>query len=785
MKKVSEKSTKNAGRFKHLFGLDKANETDVPDEKMDETEQTDSVVSAIFSHSESEENGEDKVKDADSGIEREAREYYNNHHSQSVEDKVRSIHENALNSYANESPQTAANDVSEESEDNEGENLPEEETQAAENEEISETAATADTEKTENQNAAAFGETKNYDMSQLISVLKESGNGRGSFKKTQSDEEYDDDDGDVPEDSLDIHDSELYDDVNEYRHDFEYTDRVQGAALFAGFRKSAVIATASVILTLLATIVCIWFELGHAAGLPFSGMMQPGRYGRVYAMISLQVLAFAVFFNLDGLSRGIHKLSVKRPAPEAIAVVTTALCALQTIYTAFTAYESLSYKTYCFAGCFVLLVLSVNTFIKAYTRFKAFAMVLSKKPKLSTKNLDHLAEEYAAFEKYLSEDSEVLAVTKTDSVSDFVKHTYTVPEASRSCNRFMYFVLGVSVVAALLGVFLLKKSPYEALTGASLIYLFSAPVGMLVSTALPYFVSSVKASALHSAILGEAAGDTFDNAAVLSFDDTEVFPPKAVKITNIKTYNDHRIDKIVVYMTAIFNKIGGPLSYVFASSLQDVPQDVGEIMVHEAGADGLHLKVGDDDVLVGTGAYLRMFDIETPVDAVDETEMRSLTSILFLVCNGELAAKFYIRYSFNRKFEPVLRGIYDAGICCGIRTFDPGIDDQLVEGNLKDTNYPIHVVRKESKDIGKIEETLSGSVISLSSIHNYLKTFLLVDRLNSIYRTTGMLSVIGALIGLAVSIFFFFTGGALSATALLLFQIFWLLPPAIYSFLGK
>ena len=64
---------------------------------------------------------------------------------------------------------------------------------------------------------------------------------------------------------------------------------------------------------------------------------------------------------------------------------------------------------------------------------------------------------------------------------------------------------------------------------------------------------------MHSAILGEAAGDAFDNAAVLSFDDTEVFPPKAVKITNIKTYNDHRIDKIVVYMTAIFNKIGGPL----------------------------------------------------------------------------------------------------------------------------------------------------------------------------------------------------------------------------------
>ncbi len=202
-------------------------------------------------------------------------------------------------------------------------------------------------------------------------------------------------------------------------------------------------------------------------------------------------------------------------------------------------------------------------------------------------------------------------------------------------------------------------------------------------------------------------------------------------------------------------------------------------------SDGLHLKVGEDDVLVGTSAYLRMFDIETPVDAVDETEIRSLTSILFLVCNNEIAAKFYIRYSFNRRFEPVLRGIYDAGICCGIRTFDPGVDDQLVAGNLKETNYPIHVIRKDIKEIGHVEESLSSSVISLSSIHNYLKAFLLVDRLNGLYRTAKVLSIIGALVGLALSAFFFVTGGTLAASSLLLFQIFWLLPPAIFSFLGK
>ena len=790
---MSEKNTKNAGRFKHLFGFDRDKQEDDRDEVTEDIFSDDSEDMPDSAKAESKKTAASEGSVAD--IEKEARNFYNNHHAQSVEDRVRSIHENALHSYANESEEEPA--PTEEEADTAAEETDVSDTSDTEYVQADESAETPDEESADSADDYAeddadsvsgdFGETKNYDMSRLISVLKDTKNGAKRKKYENEDEdvyEYEDDPNQT-DDTLDIHDSELYDDVNEYRHDFEYTDRVQGAALFADFRKSAVIATISVVLSLLATVVCVWFELGHGAGLPFSGMMMPGRYGRVYAMICLQVLALAVFFNLDGLSRGFRKLSLKRPAPEAVAAVSVSVCALHTVYTAAAAYEASSYKTYCFAGCFILFVLSVNTFVKAYTRFKSFAMVLSKKPKLATKNLDHLAEEFSAFDKYLSEDSEVLAVTKTASVSDFVKRTYTVPSALRSCNAFMYAMLVFGLVAAFAGVFFLNKSPYEAISGGLLIYLFSAPVGMLLATALPYFVSSMKASALHAAILGEAAGDFLDNAAVLSFDDTEVFPPKTVKITNIKTYNEHRIDKIVVYMTAIFNKIGGPLSYVFASSLQEVPADVGEIMVHETSADGLHLKVGEDDVLVGTSAYLRMFDIETPVDAVDETEIRSLTSILFLVCNNEIAAKFYIRYSFNRRFEPVLRGIYDAGICCGIRTFDPGVDDQLVAGNLKETNYPIHVIRKDIKEIGHVEESLSSSVISLSSIHNYLKAFLLVDRLNGLYRTAKVLSIIGALVGLALSAFFFVTGGTLAASSLLLFQIFWLLPPAIFSFLGK
>lgn len=65
-------------------------------------------------------------------------------------------------------------------------------------------------------------------------------------------------------------------------------------------------------------------------------------------------------------------------------------------------------------------------------------------------------------------------------------------------------MLAVSVLSALIGLFVLKKPVYDAVTGGVMIFLFSAPIGMLISTALPYFVASVKAAAMHSAILGEA-----------------------------------------------------------------------------------------------------------------------------------------------------------------------------------------------------------------------------------------------------------------------------------------
>lgn len=795
-------------KFRDFFGDSSKNEKNTGEAEKSENiaEYPDEIVEEKSAESEASSDDSDiadnESSENDSGdIEHDAKNYFNNTYQNSIDDRIKSIRENALNTYAKDDDETEGVDdsVSSDSGDEDvkladfdeasdkSEELPDEDNVGVENaDDAVDETPDADYENANEQDSSSHS----YDMTQLLRILK----------KNDDSDDYDEDDDETAgkksrkkkrktdvTDESDIVENDLLveDEPNEYHHDFEYNDSLQSADLFKSFRKSALVSSISVILTLVFSLLCLWIESGHGAGLPFAEKMRPEYFGRVYAMVSLQMLTFCVMFNLDGFARGIRKLSLRKAAPEAVAVISVCVCIVHTVYTAITSYNSINYKTFCFAGCFITLLLSLNTFVKAYTRFKSFTMVLSKKPKLTTVKLDALSEENAVFAKYLSEESDILSVSKAENISSFAKNSYTVPKAVSGCNVLVYLVLILSIVAAVAKLVLFNSGVYEAVTNGVAVFMFSAPVTFLLAVSLPYFITSTRVAKLRNSIIGEAACDTFENAGVISFDDTEVFPPKTVKVTSIKTYNDNRIDKVIVYMAKIFEKLGGPLSHVFSSSVQGGVGDTSGVMVLESSKEGVHLTVDDEDILVGNGNYLRLFDIDVPVDESDESETRSLTSIIYLVSGGQLAAKFYIKYMLNRKFETVLNGLYDAGVCCGVRTNDPGVDNRLIEANLKSANYPISVIHKPVKDIGRTEERSDGALIGLSSIHNYLRSFIMLDKLRGTYRTNTVFSILGTVVGLAVSMVLVFMGIEIKMWTLILFYIFWMIPQFLLSFFRK
>lgn len=72
-----------------------------------------------------------------------------------------------------------------------------------------------------------------------------------------------------------------------------------------------------------------------------------------------------------------------------------------------------------------------------------------------------------------------------------------------------------------------------------------------------------------SALVGNAVGEEYADASVISFADTEVLPSNLVKITSIKTYGDYRIDMAVSDLARAFSFIGGPLAKVISNMLSE------------------------------------------------------------------------------------------------------------------------------------------------------------------------------------------------------------------------
>ena len=245
------------------------------------------------------------VKEEDSSeIEQDAKSCFNSTYHDSLDDKIKSIRENALNTYAKEN--NNSNDASD---------AGTEENSDASDDDMKIMSFGDDEAKKDEGNS----NTRNYDMTQLIELLKEPKGDSGSNNDTVKTE-------DKPKEHnlVSDTDNELKDDepaVNEYPHNFEYIEECQNKDLFTGFRKSAIVSTVSLIATFILTVLCLWVEIGHGAGLPFEHMLQPGYYGKVFAMASLQLLALCVLVNLDGIRLGLTKLSVKKAAPEAVAVV--------------------------------------------------------------------------------------------------------------------------------------------------------------------------------------------------------------------------------------------------------------------------------------------------------------------------------------------------------------------------------------------------------------------------------------------------------------------------------
>ncbi len=564
---------------------------------------------------------------------------------------------------------------------------------------------------------------------------------------------------------------------------FEYKSREQNTEIATMLNRSVAISRLKLIGVLVLTALVLFMELGSYDSAR-SAYLHQGRFGAIYILIDLQLLFFIVMIMSESFLNGLRAFkNFKLTADSVMAssiLASTALCVVSLIMNP----TDPQLKLYNLTSAAAALASALVKHLQCKKDLASFRMVAVKKPKFTAQVIAGEQGEAGEFAKHLSENSEILTVKKASFVSGFFARTTRRPKSEDIFN-FIVPVTFVFAVALFLASYLIDGNGYNAYACATLLFCTATPLTAYFMISLPVIVACITAKRYNGTFVGNAVGEEYADAAVLSFADTEAFLPHMVKVTGVKTYGDYSIDKVMVRLGMLFDYIEGPLKTVTANMLDKVPKPES-IRLIDSSADGLYIVMDGVDYYLGKRSYMRHSRLDAPVDESDEVYSKNVGSVMYMAINDTIVAKMYVKYNINPEFDDLLRSMYRAGVCVGIKTLDPNINNELLQKSIKYKKCPVAVLKGGvPEEMNGTEESVDSGIVSCSSLHNFLKMFILCDRTRHATKSNCIISIASMAVAVFAVAFLALTGaaGAYGSGAVLLFQLLWLAPMVALSLL--
>lgn len=568
----------------------------------------------------------------------------------------------------------------------------------------------------------------------------------------------------------------------------EYTTPEDKEEFTEEYRKKGQTALFSLIATFISALILLYIE---SKALPHPAWLMPGTFGIVYLMLDLQFVFISAICIFNSLIDGARSLIAWKPNKNSVTLVAFAVALIQIllhlILDKFS--KDISLYSSIFAVCATITALV--SYIDVRREHMSFRTAASSKPKNTVATLDESSAEYENFSEYLPEDAALYKIQKTSFVTNFFKTNSRPSPYNDTYKITLPLVLVTSIIFAVLSAVLGKDaSVTDAINSFALSFMMALPISSLFIVSLPFFATTLRLSRMNSAIIGEAAIEEYASTSLVSFADTDVFNPKGIKITSIKTYGKSRIDNTYLMAAKVFNIVGGPLKEVFNRSVISVSKPDSSDCILAVTRNGINAQIDSHIVFIGNEDYIEASGFEPIADGIDAAFLSSSGRILYVAIDGEISAKFYVKYVLGKNFKALLDSFYNLGICMAINTRDPNIDTAFVTQILKDENYPIVVVKNteipDENDSAPVEKADSG-IVSASSVANMLRTFLATDKLSRIISINTLAKYISLIFAFTLIIVAFLVGGShekITPMFILLYQIVWSLPIIATSFFG-
>ena len=510
------------------------------------------------------------------------------------------------------------------------------------------------------------------------------------------------------------------------------------------------------------------------------GVTLPGFIGSMAFLVPFEwALVFACAFLVSDKLIGAVKSLVKLRFEPALVTLIAFVWASASTFSALFAGENVRFFNFTFALC--VLVNLISVYIGLRKEIFTFKVLSSSRRKnaLTLMSEKESATEARDFADYLSERSEFYCVEKADFIDGYFNKKNKTSVMSKKNAIIVMAALAVSAILAVVSAIVKDSGVYGSLTNGYVAFAMCAPFAVFFASELPLYLGAIRAYSYNSAVLGDSAPAMMENMSVVSLTDSDVFKADGVKIKGVKVIDENRIDHIIHYATSVFDIIGGPLSKVFRqAAIDDSKPESAEVRV--ISSKGVDAMVDGKHIVLGAPSFMEAQCFKVVKEAGDEQwEGKTNKRILYLACDEEVIAKFYVEYNVSPDFVYTVKKLVGAGICVAVRTNDPCVDTDLFYRNKISTEqYPISVI----KGAGKTEPVSSVPakkvcIVTAGSVKGMVKTVLLCDRITSVMNTNFVIKAVSAFIGLLIMAFVIIFGpSAFGAWSLYfaLYQMLWI-----------
>lgn len=493
-------------------------------------------------------------------------------------------------------------------------------------------------------------------------------------------------------------------------------------------------------------------------GLPVFGALNGTKTA---SAVCLMLLLTVMMLGLDVITAGLMSLARRRPDANSLIALSCVISAIDALIIAVAG--SKGGLPFCAVPALALAFSLLGSVLNCRADRIVFRLAsLAKRP-------------YTLSAETSVTGSGVTLLKSTRKPDGFVRRTEESGPDEAAYGVLAPYVIVAALVLSLVAALICKSfsSFAHILSG---IFIAAAPLTILFSFPLPFFISAKSLIRSGSAIAGWSGLYDIGKSRHVIITDRDLFPKTEVTVEKVRILSGVEPDKVISFAGSIISASGSSMVPAFSELMSrgnGSLQRVDEFTCHESG--GLVALINGEEVLCGTSGFMQLMGVRLP-------QKFSLKNCVYIAISGVLCGIFELRYTPTKDVRESLGLLMQSNRhpVFAIRDFNvtPQMLSRKFDMPTDGFDFPTFAERYEISAAEPSEGSKPAALISHEGIAPMVKLAMHAEKLYAVIRVCVLMSVLCTVIGIAAAFITLLSGGvaALSVSRALTYMLLWLLP---------